>query len=125
MEKLYAIKRPDGTIIIESITYTAKEAWFLAGDHKLTGHDLDHGMTDITAADVAEPLGYRCVEVEVVKAGGRVCEWTEDTEGTFVTSCGNYFQFTADGPKENKFQFCPYCGGKIVEAQGGKKEGGK
>lgn len=116
MDKLYAIQRPNGEIILESITYTAKEAWFLAGDHKLTGHDLDHGMTDMTAADVAEPLGYRCVEVEVVQAGGMVCEWADDEGGVFATGCGEYFQFSADAVSENKFKFCPYCGGKIKEA---------
>lgn len=118
MNKLYAIQRPDGTIIIESITYTAKEAWFLAGDHSLTGHDLDHGQTDITAADVAEPLGYRCVEVEVVKAG-RVCEWRYHEFGSRVAGCSGLAYI---GTQKDKWKFCPHCGGKIVEAEDGKKE---
>jgi hypothetical protein len=29
------------------------------------------------------------------------------------TTCGNEFQFTTDGPRENKFRFCPYCGGRL------------
>ena len=35
-------------------------------------------------------------------------------DDTWYTECGEAFVFTEDGPKENGFQFCPYCGGKIV-----------
>lgn len=119
--KFYAIKNPKGEWVEDAVATTEHDAWEYAGD---TDHDFPR-HPEYPLSESGEAAGYCCVEVEMVKAGGRVCEWTEDTEGTFVTSCGNYFQFTADGPKENKFQFCPYCGGKIVEAQGGKKEGGK
>ena len=43
------------------------------------------------------------------------CTWTVDEEGTWKTGCGNLFQFEADGPHENHFKFCPYCG-KPIEA---------
>lgn len=127
MDNLYAIQRPDGTIIqatilADDVTQPEHAAWeqamlFDIGLHTCHGSCRTlAGENDCRWIGYAIAIGYRCVEVEVVKAGGRVCEWTEDTEGTFVTSCGNYFQFTADGPKENKFQFCPYCSGKIKEA---------
>ena len=41
------------------------------------------------------------------------CQWKEDADGIWQTDCGNAFEFTADGPTENEFRFCPYCGGKI------------
>lgn len=42
------------------------------------------------------------------------CQWKEDeANGIWRSDCGNLFEFTADGPTENKFLFCPYCGGKI------------
>ena len=41
------------------------------------------------------------------------CHWQEDADGIWQTDCGNAFEFTADGPTENEFRFCPYCGGKI------------
>lgn len=49
------------------------------------------------------------------------CEWTEsidvDEAGTWETDCHNLFSFTADGPKENDFKFCPYCGRKLVAVE--------
>lgn len=38
------------------------------------------------------------------------CYWSEDDDGIWQTSCGNAFVFTADGPIENGFKNCPYCG---------------
>lgn len=49
------------------------------------------------------------------------CDWTDDKFGTWLTSCDNLFQFTADGPRENGFTFCPYCGHhlKVKRESGG------
>lgn len=50
----------------------------------------------------------------------RVCYW-EQPEGTTVmdgqwyTRCGNMFEFFNEGPRANEFQFCPYCGRRLVE----------
>lgn len=30
-------------------------------------------------------------------------------------SCGELHQFEADGPQENGFQYCPYCGLPITK----------
>lgn len=38
------------------------------------------------------------------------CYWTEGFYGVWVTDCDNGFQFSSDGPKQNSFRFCPYCG---------------
>ena len=43
------------------------------------------------------------------------CEWIDDEDGIWQTECGNAFCFEVDGPDENKFSFCPYCG-KPLEA---------
>lgn len=42
------------------------------------------------------------------------CVWTEDDDGAWDTSCDNRFEFTADGPEENDFAFCPYCGKNLT-----------
>lgn len=42
------------------------------------------------------------------------CRWTEDSNGVFETACGEAFQCEADGPQENGFKFCVYCGGRLV-----------
>ena len=44
------------------------------------------------------------------------CKWTFDIDSEYYdTECGEVHYFTADGIKENKFKFCPYCGRKIEE----------
>ena len=55
--------------------------------------------------------------IEIVKQGGvsdDVCEWKyKDTEYYWESSCEHLHIFMADGPKENEYDFCPYCGKKI------------
>ena len=41
------------------------------------------------------------------------CEWVQDDEGNWGTSCGNLHAFIEDGPSENNHKFCPYCGGRL------------
>lgn len=42
------------------------------------------------------------------------CDWILDEHyDSWTTTCGNEFQFFAEGPKENNFKFCPYCGRKL------------
>jgi hypothetical protein len=53
-----------------------------------------------------------CPDCQVFKAGAG-CVWCQDDDGIFQTLCGNSFEFYAEGPKENKFQFCPYCGNRL------------
>lgn len=43
-----------------------------------------------------------------------VCEWKyNDTEYYWESSCDHLHIFMCDGPKENEYEFCPYCGKKI------------
>ena len=43
-----------------------------------------------------------------------VCEWKyNDSEYYFESSCEHLQIFMSDGPKENEYEFCPYCGKKI------------
>ena len=55
--------------------------------------------------------------IEIVKQGGAsddVCEWKyNDTEYYWESSCDHLHIFMSDGPKENEYEFCPYCGKKI------------
>ncbi len=54
----------------------------------------------------------------------QTCAWTEGTEeeGYYSTSCGHLFTFNDDGPKENQFAYCPYCGGALVEPAAKKED---
>lgn len=55
--------------------------------------------------------------IEIVKQGGvadDVCEWEyNDAEYYWESSCDHLHIFMSDGPKENEYGFCPYCGKKI------------
>ena len=43
-----------------------------------------------------------------------VCEWKyNNSEYYFESSCDHLHIFMSDGPKENEYEFCPYCGKKI------------
>ena len=44
------------------------------------------------------------------------CKWTVDEDGIYDTGCGERYEFFEDGPKENKVNFCMYCG-KIIEVE--------
>lgn len=43
------------------------------------------------------------------------CRWGEDEGGIWNSECGELFQFDCDGPEENGFKFCPYCGKEMCE----------
>ena len=46
-----------------------------------------------------------------------VCKWTEVLDTWYgiyyETECGEVNEFMNDGPKENGYKYCPYCGKKI------------
>lgn len=49
------------------------------------------------------------------------CTWKLDERSELITawetSCGNLLCLEAGTPEENKFQFCPYCGGKLKQGE--------
>lgn len=53
------------------------------------------------------------------------CHWKLDDNPDYSiweTSCSGMFEFNADGPEENDFKFCPYCGGALVQTISAQKE---
>lgn len=43
-----------------------------------------------------------------------VCEWKyNNSEYYWESSCEHLHIFMSDGPEENEYDFCPYCGKKI------------
>ena len=62
----------------------------------------------------------RCHEkiIEIVKQGGvsdDVCEWRlcDEEANVYDTSCRNPHILIEGTPKENNYEYCPYCGKKI------------
>ena len=56
--------------------------------------------------------------IETVKQGGvadDVCKWKlcDEEASVYDTSCGNPHILIEGTPKENNYEYCPYCGKKI------------
>ena len=56
--------------------------------------------------------------IEIVKQGGvsdYVCEWRlcDEEANVYDTSCRNPHILIEGTPKENNYEYCPYCGKKI------------
>jgi len=43
------------------------------------------------------------------------CLWAS-VDGCHETECGELFYFDYNGPKDNRFKFCPFCGKHIEES---------
>ena len=42
------------------------------------------------------------------------CKWQlEDDTGIYYSQCGDAFIFEHGDMEDNKFKYCPYCGGRI------------
>ena len=51
----------------------------------------------------------------------RECVWTDD-DHHYGTQCGRAFEFIDDGPSENRFFYCPFCGGRLIEQPKGQDD---
>ena len=56
--------------------------------------------------------------IDIVKQGGvsdDVCEWRlcDEEANVYDTSCRNPHILIEGTPKENNYEYCPYCGKKI------------
>ena len=76
----------------------------------------DSGKEYKDKCEIAVGRGLRN-SIKIVKQGvvsDDVCEWKyNDSEYYFESSCEHLHIFMSDGPKENEYDFCPYCGKKI------------
>jgi hypothetical protein len=45
------------------------------------------------------------------------CTWTENSDGTWETTCGNAWIFLAGTPSDNQVRWCPYCGRVLHEVR--------
>ena len=87
-------------------------------DEQPTAYDVDKVVEEFEANGRNTDICISKVKaIEIVKQGGvsdDVCEWKyNDTEYYWESSCDHLHIFMSDGPKENEYEFCPYCGKKI------------
>lgn len=45
----------------------------------------------------------------------QTCEWAENCDGIWHTSCKDSFYFDDGKPSENGVKFCCFCGSPLVE----------
>jgi len=49
------------------------------------------------------------------------CIWAmnDPGENEWISACGMFHAFADEGPEENNFTYCPYCGGeiKVIESE--------
>ncbi len=50
----------------------------------------------------------------------RYCVWSVDENGAYDTECGHKFEFMDGDRHENHFEYCPYCGKKIIDGKSRK-----
>lgn len=43
------------------------------------------------------------------------CQWSQDRENNYETSCEHIFCIIEGTPTENEMRFCPYCGKEILQ----------
>ena len=101
-------------------------------DEQPTTYDVDKVVEELESfAKLAEDRWtngtskYACKEhkcwvkaIEIVKQGGAsddVCEWRlcDEEANVYDTSCRNPHILIEGTPKENNYEYCPYCGKKI------------
>lgn len=59
--------------------------------------------------------------MSVVNKMADKCGWMLEFDGEYhMSSCEQNFIFYEDGPIENGFKFCPFCGKEIVIDEGGE-----
>jgi hypothetical protein len=51
---------------------------------------------------------------QCVNDARRSCRWVDDKDGNWETGCNQVHVFIEGDPIENKHDYCPYCGRKIV-----------
>ena len=51
-------------------------------------------------------------------AGLEVCIWTPDGDGSFYTTCDQYWTVTEGTPADNGMNFCHHCGKRLQVGDG-------
>ncbi len=76
------------------------------------------GRIKATHSDYFKLSNYmRGLETKVAELEKPDCVWTQEFEGEWNGTCGISWGFIDDGPTENQCNFCPKCGGKLIEEQ--------
>ena len=108
-QKLSAVQRLEARVaelremLLKECQHSADQK--LRADQMTEQHRMQAKMNSEARAELAQ-----------LRESKPQCEWTYNDEYFhWNTGCGNAYQFTDGGIKENSFTHCPYCGGGIGE----------
>lgn len=83
--------------------------------HKLCKFADEHNMEGCSFTEIVERMFDELAKAQAVPE----CKWSKNQCGFYDTSCTNAFVFpeSDDTPEYHEFTHCPFCGGKLSEAQ--------
>ena len=70
-------------------------------------------QADLTMIEAALDSAER--QIAKLKEEQKQCNWKQDDEGNWETTCGNMFVIAEGTPSENDMNYCCYCGGLLKE----------
>lgn len=71
------------------------------------------GCLERPLKEVLKPYKEELTRLISVRTEDR-CEWREDVDGDYETSCDNLFILIDGTPTDNGMSFCPYCGRVLI-----------
>ena len=72
----------------------------------------DHAKTLESMAHIYPHWAPACLAgADALRRG--TCAWTENENGAWDTACGRTWEFTHDGPVENRMTYCMGCCGSV------------
>jgi Mor family transcriptional regulator len=72
-------------------------------------------VDDVSTRQMQKEINEALVELQELTQE-KSCEWTDENDGYFdgyKTACGQIQYFGEGEISDNKYKFCPYCGGNI------------
>lgn len=86
---------------------------------RVLADELDDEMIteDGVASESIREAADRLAELNTTAI--RQCVWTRDADygDVYDGACGVKWEFTDGGPRENKANYCPSCGGRVKVAR--------
>jgi hypothetical protein len=80
--------------------------------------EIEYIRADLHQAEV-DALHAECDRLTALVGGNRFCLWHQvDSSDMWWTECDKAAFFVDEGPVENGFKYCPYCGGEIRIGEG-------
>lgn len=100
------------------ITDCSQCANWTPADSSGCGCHCDELNRVVHAPDVGEdmPIPDECpLLANSETAVAKFCRWDlDDIDGKWDTGCGEAHVFEIDGPVENNYKYCPYCGKRLA-----------